>query len=252
MIRSCMTRITSLAACAFMLVLPLIPRAALVPHASVPHPPPTGLKQEIERVEAEIDRIFAETLAQLPSIPLDAAHRMKRVQTLGKLELFDKQLSVNRNEACSFCHMPYVDFTGPIPMLNLTTVAYPGSVRNQSADPAVSRYGHRKPQSYTYSTYFPPLQYNQTQGDFYGGNFFDLRATGAYLQNPAAEQAQDPPIDPNEMGFPDTACVVRRLSQGPYKSFFETVWGSQSFAIAWPSDVDRVCGTPGPASPGDP
>src|SRR5260370_39264153 len=67
-----------------------------------------SLEQEIKRVEAEIDKIFADTLAQLPSIPDDTAHRMKRVQTLGKLGLFDKQLSVNRNEACSFCHMPYV------------------------------------------------------------------------------------------------------------------------------------------------
>jgi cytochrome c peroxidase len=227
-------------------------RTASAQNGASQNPAPADLEQEVRRVEGEIDRIFAATLAQLRSIPLDAGHRMKRVQTLGKLELFDKQLSVNSNEACSFCHMPYVDFTGPIPMLNLTTVAYPGSVRNQSADPAASRYGHRKPQSYTYSPYFPALQYNQTQGDFYGGNFWDLRATGAYLQNPAAEQAQDPPVDPNEMGFPDTACVVRRISQGPYKSFFVTVWGSQSFMITWPSDVDRVCGKPGPPSSADP
>jgi cytochrome c peroxidase len=33
-----------------------------------------------------------------------------------------------------------------------------------------------------YSPYFPMLQYNQAQGDFYGGNFWDLRATGVYLQ----------------------------------------------------------------------
>ncbi len=178
-----------------------------------------SLEQEIKRVEAEIDKIFADTLAQLPSLPGDAAHRMKRVQTLGKLELFDKQLSVNRNQACTFCHMPYVDFTGPISMLNATTVAYPGSVRNITADQAQSRYGHRNPQSYTYAPYYPALQYNKTQGDFYGGNFWDLRATGFALQNPAAEQAKDPPIDPNEMGLPDTACVVRRISMGPYRSY---------------------------------
>ena len=212
---------------------------------------PQTLEQEIKRVEAEIDKIFADTLAQLSSIPTDKAHSMKRLQTLGKLELFDKQLSVNRNTACTFCHMPDVDFTGPISILNATTVAYPGSVRNASADQAQSRYGHRKPQSYTYAPYYPPLQYNKTQGDFYGGNFWDLRATGYKLQNPAAEQAQDPPVDPNEMGFSDTACVVHRLSLSPYRSFFETVWGTQSFAITWPSNVERVCSTPGPAQPND-
>src|SRR5262245_8546434 len=153
-----MTRTTSLV-CA-VLMLSVIALAPLAPHARVLHAPSAGLKEEIERVQAEIDSIFADTLAELPSIPRDAGHRMKRVQTLGKLLLFDKQLSVNRNTACTFCHMPYVDFTGPISLLNMTTVAYPGSVRNASADPAHSRYGHRKPQSYTYSPYYPALQYN--------------------------------------------------------------------------------------------
>src|SRR6266508_4652582 len=247
-----MTRITSLVICALMLGLFVISQSFSSPNGSPQNQAPAGLEEEIKRVEAEIDRIFAETLAQLPSIPSDAGSRMKRVQTLGKLMLFDKQPSVNRNQACTFCHMPDVDFTGPISILNMTTVAYPGSVRNASADPAQSRYGHRKPQSYTYAPYYPPLQYNQAQGDFYGGNFWDLRATGVFLQNPAAEQAQDPPVDPNEMGMPDTACVVRRLSQSPYRWFFEAVWGKQSFAITWPADVDQVCGKRGPPPADDP
>src|SRR5215831_390251 len=208
--------------------LVLISGISSTPHEVVEPAPSGALKQEIERVTTEIDKIFADTLADVPSIPGDVPHRMERVQTLGKLLLFDQQLSVNRNEACTFCHMPDVDFTGPISLLNMTTVAYPGSVRNATADPAHSRYGHRKPQSYTYAPYYPALQYNEAQGDFYGGNFWDLRATGVYLQSPAAEQAQGPPIDPNEMGLPDTACVVWRLSQSPYRSFFEAVWGKQT------------------------
>ncbi len=238
--------------CVVVLGLFLNARPAYTQDSASQNPAALSLEQEIKRVEAEIDKIFADTLSQLPSIPRDTAHRTKRVQTLGKLELFDKQLSVNRNTACTFCHMPYVDFTGPISMINATTVSYPGSVRNTSADQAQSRYGHRKPQSYTYAPYYPILQYNKTQGDFYGGNFWDLRATGSELQNPAAEQAKDPPIDPNEMGFPDTACVVRRLSQGPYRSFFEEVWGAQSFEIRWPSDVDIVCSKPGPPATNHP
>jgi cytochrome c peroxidase len=235
-----------------MLGLFAISRTASAPNSLPQNPALAGLEEEIKRVEAEIDKTFAETLAQLPSIPDDAESRMKRKQTLGKLMLFDKQLSVNRNQACAFCHMPETGFTGPISILNMTTVAYPGSVRNASADPAQSRYGHRKPQSYTYSPYYPTLQYNQARGDFYGGNFWDLRATGAFLQNPAAEQAQKPPIDPDEMGFPDTACVVRRLSQSPYRWFFESVWSPRSFEIKWPADVDQVCARPGPPPADDP
>src|SRR5262249_20863790 len=141
-------------------------------------PATTDLGKEIRRVEADVDKIFADTLAELPSIPTDPGNRMRRVQTLGKLLLFDKQLSVNRNQACSFCHMPEVDVTRSISMLNEPTVSYPGSVRDASGDPARSRYGRRKPQSYTYAAYYPPLHYRQAQADFYGGNFWDLRATG--------------------------------------------------------------------------
>jgi len=205
---------------------------------------PSGLDREIQRVEAEVDQIEQQAFAEWRALPINPSTRMNQMRILGKLLLFDKNLSVNRNEACSFCHMPDTDFTGPISVLNQTTVAYPGSVRQ--------RFGHRKPQSYTYAPFYPVLQYNQTQEDFYGGNFWDLRATGYKLQNPAAEQAQDPPVDPNEMGFSDSACVVRRLSQSSYRRLFETVWGEQAFAIQWPRDVEQACAKPGPAPASDP
>jgi len=204
----------------------------------------SGLEQEIERVEREVDQIEQQALAEWRALPRDPGSRLKQVQVLGKLVLFDKNLSVNRNEACSFCHMPETDFTGPISILNQTTVSYPGSVRH--------RFGHRKPQSYTYASYYPILQYNHTQQDFYGGNFWDLRATGYRLQSPAAEQAQGPPVDPNEMGFADTACVVHRLSQSAYRPLFEAVWGEQAFAIQWPEGIEQECSRPGPASESDP
>jgi cytochrome c peroxidase len=103
-----------------------------------------------------------------------------------------------------------------------------------------------------YAPYYPVLHYDQSQEDFYGGNFRDLRATGFKLQNPAAEQAQDPPLDANEHGLIDSACVVYRLSQSPYRRLFESVWGPQAFAIHWPADVEKICRTPGPADPKDP
>ena len=90
--------------------------------------------------------------------------------------------------------MPYAGFSGPIPSVNLTTVAYPGSSH--------FRFGKRKPNSYTYSPFYPVLQYNKTQANFYGGNFWDLRATGFLLQSPDAQQAQGPPLDTQEMGNP--------------------------------------------------
>jgi cytochrome c peroxidase len=198
-------------------------------------------EQEISRVVDEIDRIEAQTLARVDDAPPD---RAQRTALLGKLLMYDKQLSVNRNEACAFCHMPETGFTGPISELNATTVAYPGSVR--------SRFSQRKPQSHAYAPFSPPLHYNAGQGDFVGGNFWDMRATGLRLDNPAAEQAQAPPLNPVEMGLPDAACVVYRMSGRPYRPLFEAVWGKQAFAITWPGDVDRICDAPAPAAPADP
>jgi cytochrome c peroxidase len=220
----------------------------------LPAPPenPPGLAQEIKRVEAEVDHIFAGALKEAAAIPDDPGHRLQQVRILGKLMLFDKQLSVNGNQACSFCHMPNAGFTGPISSLNATTVAYPGSVRDANATLAHSRYGHRKPQSYMYAPFYPVLHYNPAQQDFYGGNFWDLHATGWKLQNPAAEQAQFPPLDPDEHALIDSACLVYRLSQSPYRKLFEAAWGPQVFSIHWPADIEKVCRTPGPSDPKDP
>jgi cytochrome c peroxidase len=201
---------------------------------------PPSFDQEVARVVVEVDRIESDTLSQMEHNTLD---RQGQVRTLGKLLLFDKHLSVNHNEACSFCHTPETGFTGPIQSLNQTTVSYPGSVR--------TRFSNRKPQSYMYAPFAPVLHYNPLQGDFVGGNFWDMRASGYRLQNPSAEQAQGPPTNPVEMGLPDSACVAYRLSQALYRKLFETVWGADSFNIHWPSDAEKVCAIPGPPPAND-
>jgi cytochrome c peroxidase len=201
---------------------------------------PPSFDQDVARVVAAVDRIEAETLSEIERTSLD---RQGQVRTLGKLLLFDKHLSVNQNEACSFCHTPETGFTGPIQSLNESTVSYPGSVR--------TRFSNRKPQSYMYAPFAPVLHYDALQGDFVGGNFWDMRASGFRLQNPSAEQAQGPPTNPVEMGLPDSACVAYRISKAPYRKLFETVWGADSFTIQWPRDVERVCSTPGPPPEND-
>jgi cytochrome c peroxidase len=123
------------------------------------------------------------------------------VQTLGKLMNYDENMSVFKDQACASCHMPYAGFSGPIPSVNLTMVAYPGSFH--------FRAGKRTAQRYTYSPDVPVLEYNPTQGGFFGGNFWDARSTGYKLQSADAEQAQHPPVDTQEMGFPDAACIAR-------------------------------------------
>src|SRR5216683_4736309 len=213
-----------------------------------PYPPgiiPSDLDAEVKRVRHEIDSIENEALGQWHALPpptmagnpvIGQGTGARAMQLLGKLELFDETLSVNKNMACSFCHMPYTGFSGPIPSVNLGPVAYPGSVHY--------RFGKRKPQEYSYSPFFPVLHHNQAQSAFFGGNFWDSRATGYRLQSADAEQAQGPDVDPDEMGLPDAACTVFRLSQSRYRALFEQVWGIGSFGIKWPAKTEEICETP--------
>jgi len=202
---------------------------------------PAAARKEIKSVELEIDRIESDSLNRARSAKLD---RFQQIMLLGKIIFYDKQLSVMRNESCSFCHMPETGFSGPVSALNQTTVAYPGSLR--------ARFSGRKPQSHTYASFSPVLHYNSEQGDFVGGQFWDMRATGLRLNIPLAEQAQGPPLDPVEMGLIDPACMVYRMSQRPYRSIAERLWGAQALAVQWPDNAKQVCDGPGPAPDVDP
>jgi cytochrome c peroxidase len=216
-----------------------------------PYPPgilPANLISEENRVLREVDHIEAEALAQLRSLPPPTltnqppllAKTGQRLNVLvGKALNFDRNISPFKDRACGFCHMPYVAFSGPIPSVNLTMVAYPGSLN--------FRAGKRTAQRYTYAPNFPVLNHNDTQGAFFGGNFWDSRATGYLLGSPDANQAQGPPVDTQEHMLPDTACVAFRLQSAVYKPFFIELWGDDIDAIKFPSNTEEICETPGGA-----
>jgi len=216
-----------------------------------PYPPgilPANLNSEIARVLAEVDFIEARAIARWQTLtpptltgqpPILQNTGTEAVETLGELMNYDKNISPGRNSACASCHMPYVAFSGPIPSVNLTMIAYPGTEH--------FRAGKRTAQRYTYAPFFPVLQYNQEQGLFFGGNFWDSRATGYLLRSPDAHQAQGPPVDTQEMGNPDTACIAFKLSRARYRPLFEEVWGKGSFAISFPADTASICSKPGGA-----
>jgi cytochrome c peroxidase len=222
------------------------------PPAYNPYPPgilPSDLPQELERVRGEISFIENEAIGEWHALgpiaytgqpPIIKGNGYQAMRVLGKLMNYDENISPFKNVACAACHMPYAGFSGPIPSVNLTMIAYPGSFH--------FRAGKRTAQRYTYSPDFPVLEYNTTQASFFGGNFWDARATGYELQSPDAHQAQGPPVDTQEMMFPDTACIVFRLSQATYRPLFEQIWGAGSLDIKFPHDTEEICDTPGGAA----
>jgi len=210
---------------------------------------PSDLVSEILRVRNEVAGIEAEAIAQWQALtppiltgqpPTLQGTGQRANVLLGKIMNFDENMSPFKNRACGFCHMPYAGFSGPIPSVNLTMIAYPGSDE--------FRAGKRTAQRYTYAPFFPVLNYNQEQALFFGGNFWDSRATGYLLGSPDAEQAQHPPVDTQEHALPDTACIAFRLQTAVYRPLFETVWGAGSLNITFPSNTEQICDTPGGAT----
>jgi cytochrome c peroxidase len=170
------------------------------------------------------------------SVAAQDAIALTDTEELGKAIFFDEDLSMNRNQSCATCHDPAFGFAGPDSLINAHGAVYEGSI--------LGRFGDRRPPSAAYATQ-SPVFFLDKKGTFVGGNFWDGRATGEKLGNPAADQAQGPFLNPVEQALPDSACVVYRVTVADYPVPFTQVWGNDASGIVWPADVDAVCATEG-------
>jgi cytochrome c peroxidase len=143
-------------------------------------------------------------------------------EELGKLIFFDQNLSVNGNQACAACHGPEAGWTGTESVVNAGTVVYEGSIPGA--------FGNRKPPSSAYATQSPILHFviEKKEALFIGGNFWDGRATGEGLGNPAADQALGPFLNPVEQALATPADVVSRICAATYGDLFKEVWGDSA------------------------
>ena len=140
-------------------------------------------------------------------------------EELGKALFFDK-ISSPDWMSCAECHNPDVGWTGPIPGINKSGAVYRGAVP--------TRFGNRKPPSTAYATFSPIFYYDEDEGLFAGGNFWDGRATGERLGHPAAEQALGPFLNPVEQNNPSKEAVCLQVAASNYAGLFEEVWGPGS------------------------
>ena len=133
---------------------------------------------------------------------------------LGKAIFFDENLSVNGNQSCASCHDPAWGWTGPTASVNAGGGVYEGSIPGA--------FGNRKPPTSAYATLSPIFHFDGAL--FVGGNFWDGRATGERLGNPAAEQALGPFLNPMEQALAAPADVVGLICAGGYQDLVEAVW----------------------------
>lgn len=138
------------------------------------------------------------------------------MEELGK-ELFFDNISDPPWMSCATCHDPDTGWTGPIAGVNAHGAVYRGAVP--------VRFGNRKPPSAAYATESPIFHYDEVEGLFVGGNFWDGRATGEILGNPAADQALGPFLNPVEQNNASKAAVCEIVADAKYADLFEAVWG---------------------------
>jgi cytochrome c peroxidase len=144
----------------------------------------------------------------------DTPQPSEEVIALGRAIFFDENLSLNGNQSCASCHDPDWGWTGPNASVNAEGAVYEGSIEDA--------FGGRKPPTSAYATLSPIFHFDGTL--FVGGNFWDGRATGERLGNPAAEQALGPFLNPVEQALASPADVISRICAGSYVDLVEAVW----------------------------
>jgi cytochrome c peroxidase len=158
-------------------------------------------------------------------------------ELLGRSVFMDEDLSLYGNQSCASCHGGEAGWTGPASDINQFGSVYEGSIAGE--------FGDRKPPSAAYATQSPIFAFHRQGGGlFIGGNFWDGRATGEILGNPAAEQAQGPFLNPAEQALPDSACVVYFVCIAAYPVTLEDVYPG-ACDIDWPADIGTQCAPPG-------
>jgi len=149
---------------------------------------------------------------------------------LGRALFFDVNLSANGTQSCAACHGPEVGFTGPDALLNAGGAVYQGALPNH--------YGNRKPPASAYAGDSPVLYFDEQDGGWFGGMFWDGRAAGWSLGDPLVEQAQGPFLNPLEQAIPNAQVLCVKVKQADYADLFKEVWGADALDCA--KDVGGV------------
>jgi cytochrome c peroxidase len=132
---------------------------------------------------------------------------------LGQLLFQDKNLSLNRNQACASCH----GLSPANSISNAGSKLVPGFVdlvnvktgNAVSSGSIVTRTGSLNAPSVGYAAYSPLFHWDAAQGLYVGGQFWNARAKNL------TEQAKGPFLNPVEMAMPNAWAVVSRLQENP-------------------------------------
>ncbi|HLN20931.1 MAG TPA: cytochrome c peroxidase [Bacteroidales bacterium] len=155
--------------------------------------------------------------AKVLSTPVSELLANQELQDLGERLFFDSALSEPEGQSCAACHGAGTGWTGPDEKVNQMGGIYEGALKG--------RFGNRKPNSAAYAAFAPLFNSYVDDGNvlFAGGNFWDGRATGHLLGNPAADQAQGPFLNPVEQNVAGAAALMDKIKKSSYAVQFNDV-----------------------------
>ena len=152
-----------------------------------------------------------------------AAATQNNLSRLGSAIYKDTNLSLNKNQSCQSCHHPSAGFADP------DNLAYPVTLPVSDGS-NTTLFGGRNAPTAAYSGFSPNLYFDAAQGLYIGGMFWDGRATGWTLNDPIAEQALGPFLNPVEMGLSSAAEVVGIVQTSSYANLFLNLFGPTDLA----------------------
>ena len=178
-----------------------------------------------------------------PASAMTAEEKAKKdLESLGHAIYVDMDLSLNANQSCQTCHHPNAGFADT--ENRISPEMFPVS---DGSDPML--FGNRNAPTASYSGFSPIFHYDEVEGLFVGGLFWDGRATGRMdfsdtgglgdgpTGDPLADQAKGPFGNPVEMaltfentGFSTEEAVVQRIQTSEYADKFLEVFGPNAFA----------------------
>ncbi|MBD3670087.1 MAG: c-type cytochrome [Gammaproteobacteria bacterium] len=126
---------------------------------------------------------------------------------LGKAMFFDTSLSSPAGQSCASCHSPQHGFADPDQLFPVSQGVHP------------ERFGNRNTPSAAYAAYSPAFHYDEEEGLYVGGQFWDGRA--ATLE----AQAKQPFLNPVEMNNANPEEVVNKVRRADYAEQFESLYG---------------------------
>ena len=162
----------------------------------------------------------------LASAPAAFGQALTPIEQLGEKLYFDENLSEPSGQACASCHLP-PSFVDPDSHFPVSEGVIPGL------------FGGRNSPMSAYAMYAPTRFFDDEEGLWIGGQFWDSRATGEVLGDPLADQALGPFLNPVEMANTSKAQVIADVAASDYAGLFEQVWGAGSL-VDVEAAYDRV------------